>query len=283
MDRHDRTTGPPQIHLRGQDRCKLGCAEPARVDGTLCWTHHDEIRDMLDPANEGDRDTQKAASIPVYYNRLDPTPGVSGSQDRRAPGFHSTPPLQLQPVVLRDPRSRPYPVIDVWYPARPGDGQPDLDKPMYENDGEPRPTGYALSALAVALWEHLELHGPTLPDGAITAPGVTAQAEWLLAHIDDISAHPDADDIYRDLAELRDQLRNTTGDPRDHPVGYCIALVKQLGSDEQYYCDHPLYLPPPQPGVEIHPDEPVLHCRRCNRRYLGRDLIRLRLANEQAS
>jgi hypothetical protein len=242
---------------------------------------------MLDPDNEGDRDTQAPASIPAYWARLDPAPGVTGIQDRRAPGFRSSPPLNLHAVVLRDDRSRRGPAVDVWYPARAGDGQPDLDKPLHEPSGEPAPIGRTLANVARRVWDQLAHEGPDLPNGDVTTGGVLGLSAWLLDHIDDITAHPAAADFHSQLGELQEQLRVATGDPRDPPVGQCIELVHRSGGlQEQEYCEHPLYLPPPRPGVTIAPGEPVLRCRRCRRPYTHLDLLRLQLAaelTEQAS
>lgn len=273
-------TAPPEVDLEGRAPCQL-CRQPHRVDGQLCWDHHREAQAMLDPANQGDRDEQKPASIPVYWGRLDPAPGCSGTQDRRAPGFHSTPPLNLHAVVMRDDRSRRTPAVDVWYPARPGDGQPDLSKPIHEATDEPMPIGRALANVTYGLWDHLSLEGPELPNGDITAGGVPGLAEWLLDHVNDLTAHPAAGDLHRYLGDLQEQLRVATGDPRDPPVGLCIELVRGRGQQQaQAYCEHPLYLRPPRPGVTITPGEPVLRCRRCGRPYTHLDLLRLQLAGE---
>lgn len=271
---------PPEVNLVGRAPCAL-CAQPHRVGGLLCWDHHRDVQAALDPANEGDRDLQAPASIPVYWDRLDPAPGCSGQQDRRAPGFHSTPPLNLQVVVMRDDRSRRGPVVDVWYPARAGDGQPDHDKPMHEAGGQPMPIERALANVARGIWDHASLEGPELVNGDITDGGVHGLAAWLLDHIDDITAHPAAAELHQYLAGLQEQLRVATGDPRDPPVGLCIELVRGRGQQqEQEYCEHPLYLPPPKPGVTIAPGEPVLRCRRCRRPYTHLDLLRLQLAGE---
>jgi hypothetical protein len=256
-------TPPPEIALNGQDPCQLHPGAPAAVGRHLCWEDIRTVTAALDPDNDGDRDTQTPASIPAYWARLDAAPGRGGDDGRRAPGFRSTPPCNLHVVAMRDPRSRPDPR-----------GRDDVS-------GEPRPVETALANLARGLWDHLDLQGPDLPNGDVTPGGVPALAGWLHAHVEQLTAHPDAGAIALFLGQLVEQLRTAAGDPRDRPVGRCIEWIRDPHSLEQSECGAPLFLPPPRPGVEVASDEPVLQCRRCRRRYAGRDLIRLRLANEQ--
>jgi hypothetical protein len=255
-------TAPPEITLNGQTPCPLD-RQPARLGGVLCHDHSRSVAAALDPDNEGDRDTQAPASIPAYWSRLDATPGRGGDDSRRAPGFRSTPPCNLHVVAIRDPRSRPTPTgrDDAW--------------------GEPAAAETGLANLARGIWDDLDVHGPDLPNGDVTTGGVPGLSAWLHAHVLDLTAHPDAAAIHGYLTGLVDQLRIAAGDPRDKPVGWCIDLIHVPGKTERVECGAPLYLPPPRPGVEVPASEPVLSCRRCGRRYAGRDLVRLRLANEQ--
>lgn len=274
--------GPTQVALPGTTRCSI-CPQPARVGGTTCTDCARDIVRMLDPNWLGDRDEQLPASIPVYWERLDPTPVVSGSVDRRPPGFCSTPPLSLDVVALRDRRSRSWPVVAVWWPARPGDGEPDLDKPMYEAEGEPRSVENILAGLVRSMWEHLDVQGPELAAGGVLGrsrgdAGVRAHTGWLLDHVDDITAHPHVFELHADLAELQDQLRAAAGDPRDRPIGLCRGLVTVQGMSERVPCRHPLFLPPPRPGVKVPPSQPILRCRRCDQPYRYLELLRMELA-----
>lgn len=281
--------GPLQIALPGQPRCQV-CPQLPRVGMSTCWDHYRELDHMLDPRWPGDPDTGLPASIAAYWARLNPTPTAAGLQTRRAPGFHSSPPLSLHAVAMRDERSRSWPVVEVWYPSRP-DGTEDLDRPIHEQLGEPRPVQRELRSLAEALAEDLDVPAPpqtglayVAGPGGVDVPGrrapgadVAATSRWLWFHRDDIAAHPDFDDLWRDLTELRDQLRDATGDPVPRPVGKCRGLITIVGRDEHLPCLAPLYLPVARPGGLTAATDPVLRCDYCCRRYRYLDLLRLQL------
>lgn len=257
-------TPPPEVHLDGQDPCQLHPNAPAAVDRRLCWDDIRTVRAALDPDNEGDRDTQAPASIPVYWARLDAAPCKGGDDGRRAPGFRSTPPCNLHVVAMRDPRSRPD-----------GAGRDDTW-------GDVLSVETALAQLASGLADHLGHDDEErLRLGDVTAGGVPGFSAWLYERVDAITSHPRAGHLHDFLVALIAQLRTAAGDPRDKPVGRCIELIHIAGQAERVECAANLYLPPPRPGIELPPDEPVLECKRCRRRYAGRDLIRLKLANER--
>ena len=257
-------TGPPEVALNGETPCQLHPRSPARVGGKLCWDCHRTVAAALDPDNHGDRDTQAPASIPAYWGRLDAAPGRGGDESRRAPGFRSTPPCSLHVVAMRDPRSKPA----VWAPMH----WPDL---VHDDaDGEPWPIESALADMVRGMRTYLG-------DDQPSPVGVEALSTWLHAHVLDLTAHPHAAGIRDFLDVLVEQLRVAAGDPRDRPVGRCIEWLPVPDSRDREECGAPLYPPPPRPGVEVPAEEPVLSCRRCHRKYKGRDLVRLRLANEQ--
>jgi len=273
-----------QVRLDGQSRCQL-CRFPARTGGTLCWRHHDEVAHMLDPYNHGNRDVDIAASIPVLFSMLDPTPGGGGNTDRRPPGFASAPAANLHKLVMLDDRSVNDP--QTWYGAGPN-GKPDTTRPYTEEEEPPRAIAKAVTGLVNSLVEHLELEGPQLRNGEHfhdrTVPGLCA---WMYDHIELITSHPDADDIYDDLRELSDQLRPAVGDRKMGPAGWCIELLTHQASGEYQECGCPLYLPPPTPDpknqttAQAH-REVIVTCRRCYRPYTWLDLIRLRLIAQTA-
>lgn len=254
-------------------RCPL-CRNPRRPAGALCWDHHDILARTLDPDYHGDRDLERAASIPVLYARLDPTPTRGDPADRRAPGFASTPPCDLDIVVMRDPRSVGYPVVAVWHELLPGTNQPDLAHPHYEDNHPHRAVPKAVGGLADMLWDDLGYRGPR------TARSVEDMCGWLHAHRHALTARDDADDIWRDLTQLHDQLRTAAGDPRPRPVGSCTGWVPAPGGGRDE-CREPLWLPPPRPGVKIPPSEPVLRCDRCDRPYTHLALLRLEIGAER--
>ncbi len=266
-------------------RCLL-CREDRRRGGTLCWSHHDELGRILDPDYLGDRDLERAASIPVLWERLDPNPTVSGLADRRAPGFASEPPCRLDVIVMRDRRSVPWEVVEVWYePLHPGVvGVDDLANPHYE-DAAPRPVETSVAGLADAVWEALGYDDLWGSLGWHPAPPVRSVAEhcrWLHTHLHQLTAADDAADLFRDLAELHDQLRPAAGDPKPRPVADCTGWVLDPVTREKVECGAPLYLPPPRPGVDagparppkLDPTKPALRCGRCDRPYTHLMLLR---------
>lgn len=258
-----------RIH-RGR-RCLL-CREGPRPGGTLCWAHHDELGRILDPNYRGERDLDRAASIPVLYRRLDAAPGTSGGQDRRAPGFASTPPANLHIVAMRDRRSHAHPVVDVWHEA----SDPDHRRPHYEDEHAPRPVALALSGLADVVWDDLGYHGPRE-----ATDDVARLSGWLHAHLEHLTGRDDADETMRDLLDLHDQLRPAAGDPKPRPIGACTGWVPVPETGEKVECREPLYLPPPQPGVTVDPRKPVLRCQRCDRPYSHLMLLRLEIGTER--
>jgi hypothetical protein len=282
-------SAPPEVAVNGQALCHR-CRQPAAVDRLLCWDHIRAVTAALDPDNEGDRDSQVPASIPVYFARLDATPGVSGSSDRRAPGFGSKPPCNLHVVTMRDTRSRPDPVVDVWYGVLAGTDKPDTTRPMREPSGQARSVEVALANVASGLWDHLAMAGPDLPNGDVTAGGVEGLAGWLHAHVAALTAHPQAGVIATFLAELVEQLRKAAGDPRDRPVGRCVEMRQRwVGDSEVVECGAPLFMPPARPPNPDVPEVPVdnrkvvMVCGTCDRPYRLPDLVRMQLINQQAA
>lgn len=274
--------------IRRDRRCQI-CREDRRPDGKLCWDHHDELARMLDPEYDGDRDLERAASIPRLFARLDPTPTATSDQDRRAPGFRSTPPLSIDAVVMRDPRSVAYPVVDVWYDPHPSGHGDDYNRPHYEDESPPHAVAKAISGLAEALWEDLVPVGAfagmagrlTFADDPHGQRTVTALCRWLHHYRHHLTARDDADELHRTLAELHTQLRYAVGDPPRRPVANCTGWVPDRDTGGKIECGAPLYLPPPQPGVKIDPAKPVLRCDRCDRPYTHFMLLRLEIGAER--
>jgi hypothetical protein len=272
-------------HLDTIGRCQL-CNRPPRAGGVLCWTHTDTISHMLNPNNHGDPDADVTASIPVLYAMLNPTPSGGHTGDRRPPGFTSRPAATLHTVVMRDDRSVNNP--QTWYPAAPN-GRPDLTRPHTEDDNPPRAVRRALEGITDALVEHLELVGPPHPTGRfLTATAVTDLCAWLHTHLDDITAHPDADDIHNDLLDLTNQLRPAVGDHKQPPIGPCIVLIPDRHTQQYRECGAPLHLPPPvRDDPRLTPDQAlrqvVITCPRCHEPYRWLDLVRIRYINQPHS
>ena len=270
--------------IRDGRRCQL-CREDHLPGGRLCGEHCDELGRMLDPDYLGERLLERAGSIPQLWALLDPTPGRSGGLEVRPPGFGSAPPCNLDRVVMRDPRSKAYPVVDVWFELLPGTNLPDWDAPHFEDDSAARAVEKAVAGLVDVVWDELDYHGPR-------APRTVAQhCGWLHAHLDHLTSRDDADEVYRDVQDLHDQLRPAAGWPKPRPVAECTGWVRDRDTGERVECGAPLYLPPPDPGVhsgpaqpaKVDPRRPVTRCRRCDRPYTALMLLRQEISQERAA
>ncbi|WP_344029347.1 hypothetical protein [Pseudonocardia kongjuensis] len=256
------------------------CGQARAAARTLCLDCCRDVARMLDPAWAGDRDQQLPASIPVLWERLDPFPAAGDPSGRRAPGFCSMPPLDLQAVVLRDPRSRPDPVVPVWYPPHPRDGRDDWSRPLRELDGEPRPTEWAIVSLAESVFEVLDVGCTVLGDERFLPGGLLEHCVWMLDRVEEITALPHAAEVHHDLTVVLDDLRGPAGDPAERSIGGCNAVVGR--GEQRRLCDEPLYLPPPRPGHVVPAGEPVLRCRACDKPYRHMDLLRMEIGSELA-
>lgn len=276
---------PKSIIEYGQ-RCLL-CRGDSLAGGTVCWKHSDEMGAMLDPDNTGNALAGLPASIPVMFSMLDASPGASGLAERRAPGFGSTPPCSLHIITMRDDRSHAYPVVDEWFSSR-GDSPPDLAHPHHEDEHPPRAIAKSLAGLAAAVQDeiHATGHAACMPCPvrvhALGLPtGVAGLAAWLYARVRVLARLGWANDAYRDLRDLREQLRDAIGDPALRPIGHCTNPLAEVGSGVQIMCGHALY--PPEGVAPTAPDEPVRNlpivtCGRCHAVYDGLAQLRLRVA-----
>ena len=270
------------------------CAAPRcrELAAGLCHEHRDELDRILNPDYAGDRDLELAASIPRLFARLDPTPG-RGGDDIRVAGFGSSPPCHLDPVVMRDRRSAPGPVVDVWFEPR-ADGRDDYTRPHYEDPNPPRAVLVELELVAGKLGAYeddldLELDDPRL--APFDCRRVTALCRWLHRNLDTLVARLDVADVFTVLADLHRQLRPLAGDPGPKPVASCTGWVRDPVTRDKLECGAPLYLPPPRPGVDagvarppvVDPMKPVMRCRRCDRPYTTLQLLRLEIAAERAA
>lgn len=276
------------------ERCLL-CSLNSQTDSLLCWKHVDALGDMLNPDNPGRPSDDVAASIPRLWAKLDPTPGGGGNVDeRRPPGFKSSPAASLHVVVMRDDRSRNDP--QVWFDPHPSGVGEDLTRPHCEEENPPRPIHAAVQSLFDSLLEELELIGPWMANGRwFSRNEVLAMCALLHDWRYDLVTYHHIDEIYLDLLEMSDQLRRAVGDAPLGPSGWCTELVRDRHTMSAYReCSGPLTLLPPEPDDPIPPDETaqqkrkrkereqskeVARCPRCHRRYSWLDLIRIRYIN----
>lgn len=276
--------------IRAARRCPIPrCREQRPTDAQLCDEHRDELGRILNPDYVGERDLDRAASIPQLYARLDPTPATTGDHGPRAPGFASTPPCDLTPIVMRDNRSVPWPVVDAWYDPHPSGHGDDYDSPHYEDEAAPRAVEKTVAGVVAALWDDWGHHGPLTLADARTQGDLAEQCAWLHDHLDELIARLDADELYRDLADLHNQLRPAAGDPKPRPVAHCTGYIRDRFTGENVECGAPLFMPPPQPGVDeglarppkIDPSKPVIRCPRCDRPYTHLMLLRLEVGEQR--
>lgn len=265
------------------DRCAL-CSLPPQTDARLCWKHIDALTDMLNPVNHGRPADDVAASIPRLYARLNPAPGGNGAtEERRAPGFRSTPSASLHVVTMLDDRSRNDP--QTWFDPHPTGMGDDWTRPHTEETNPPRAIRLALEGIVDSFVEEFDPIGPRLPDGRWCGRDVESSCGYLLANLDLFIAHPGVDELYRDLLELSDQTRRAIGDAPLGPSGWCIEMVRSRTYDGYMECGGPLTLLPPKPDPPGQTKEQaqraeVARCPRCHRRYSWLDLIRIRYVNE---
>lgn len=102
-----------------------------------------------------------------------------------------------------------------------------------------------------------------------TVPGLV---DWLIRELDWITRQSWVEDLAVELADMLVHLRVQAGDPPARVIARCIEL-----RPDGTYCGTPLYEPEPTPGDS----DVTITCPRCRRRYAGRDLVILRLVNEQ--
>lgn len=237
-------------------RCLL-CRNDAAESRVLCWKHVDEIRDMVNLLNRGNADVPP--SIPVLYGMLDAMPASSGLVERRAPGFESSPPGSLHVMAMRDGRS---------LPAEHDDVRSVLGTLLriVESVGAPVEDTYR------AAWSG--------------GSGVNGLCGWLHGHLDILVRLPWADELYRDLRDLRDQLRAVFGDRPPRPIGHCTNVISvhgdAPGTYSQVRCGYPLYAPPPCAntwGMASRP--PWIKCGRCRFVYDGLAQVELALAERE--
>jgi hypothetical protein len=204
--------------------------------------------------------------------RLDARPSVCAMESRGPPGFRSRPPGRVDVWVARDPRSKPYPVVEEWF-GRDRDEVDDL-LPSHEDDRPIRGVVYTLSSWAALIAESRGFTTalPTSVDDLCT---------WLSRQSDYIGRWPDdGPTLAVDIRAQRNQLRSLTGDPNPKPAAWCIRLVAAAGG-EPVTCGAPIFLPRGQ--TEIDHTQPLkLRCGGdAPHVFSGMELLHLKLANDR--
>lgn len=270
--------------IRAGSRCQV-CPEQRRPGAQLCDEHCDALARVLDPCYVGDRDRERAASIPRLYARLDPMPGATGWADRRAPGFGSAPPCLLDPLVMRDERSAAGVVVPIWFDPHPSGHGDDVARPHYEDTRPLRSVQRTLVGVVHRVWTSCGYQGPRVDRD------VEYWSAWLHDHHAHLIAFEWASWAYVELIGLHDQLRPVAGDPKPEPSAFCTGWVCDPRTREKVECKAPLFAPPPNPGVERGPARPlpepdpnrvVIRCGRCDRPYSLLMLLRQRVGAQAA-
>jgi hypothetical protein len=228
-------------------QCSL-CKERPKSRSLLCVRHVQQLRDLLDPHNQGRPEQDVAASVPVLWAKLDATPTSGRSTQPRAPGYHSAPAADLSVVAMRDSRTR----------------------------DEVLPVASTLTDIMKRVNSMMEAFNPIGPWRAngqwFGGDPVRAICAYLTYRVDELLTYCHIGDVLIELLELSDQLREAVGDAPLAPAGKCIDIIK--GRE----CRGALTLLPPSPDPESREDRnkvPVAKCPRCYRKYTWLDLVRV--------
>lgn len=241
--------------------CALNCDRDARI-GRVCWQHHDQLADLLDPRNHGTvynparpDDVQVTASIPVLYGQMSAERGRAGLVSIGSAAFGSSSPADDHVIVLRDPRSRAE-----------ATGPDDVEL-------APRPPLVVLETIAYRI---IDERGNPEREPQWTTPGLSA---WLYGALGWIVAQPWVDAAWYELRGLSRALRAANGDPVPGAVGTCRAIVNDDGREDpagRWRCAMPLHMPELPPRAPDEPIQlPVLRCGSCRHVYDAASLVQL--------
>lgn len=219
----------------------LTCVARSRYRSRLCLRHTQQLRDLLNPWNEGRPEQDVAASVPVLWAKLDATPGKAALGSRGAPGYQSRPAADLHVADLRGPV---------------------------------RGTLEVLVKRVDAIMDVFNPVGPWRSNGHwFAGDHVRAICAYLTYRFDELLTYEHVDEVLSELLELSDQLREVVGDGQVRSPGRCIDILK--GRE----CLGQLELVPPGRDPESEAAQAkvvVARCPRCYRRYTWLDLLRLR-------
>jgi len=180
--------------------CPEGRERIARPGGMTDWVCHQRIGEQLD-------------EIVTRYARLSATVSHSHDFGRRAPGYHSRPPLNIHVAALRDPRTAPVVV-----------GEPHAPLNLFISwanwiRGERRQAVLA----TYPTQDNLEI--------------LDFEHRYLAVSMDWITRQPWIPRLAEQAKAVLGQLRSATGEPNPRPIGDCEG------------CGHPLF--PPTEGKVI--------------------------------
>jgi hypothetical protein len=210
----------------------LICSTPnrpraAEPDLNICFRCHGRILGRL-------------TDLELWVPTLDPTPQVRGGA-RRAPGYASRPPLNLDVVAALDDRTVPT-----------------------EEDPN-RAIGASVHAIVAWAREQLRFHGPWPPGRCL------ADLAWLREHLVLVAGLDDIAEIDQDLRELHDQVRRLAGEQQPESFARCINTI-DLGATT-HACRGTVHRRDWTDDAGEH--RTTAQCGDCRRIYTGLDLVRL--------
>lgn len=217
-------------------QCSL-CKGRPKTRSLLCVKHVQQLRDLLDPFNQGRPDQDVAASVPVLWSRLNATPGGGTSTQPRAPGYHSRPAADLDVV-----------------------------------DGRIAALGTIVKRIN-SMMEWIKPIGPWLRNGYwFAGDPVPAVCAYLTYRVDELLTYEHVDEVLLEFLELSDQLRYAVGDAPVSTSGRCIDITKGRECRGAL-----VLLPPKADpdSTEARNKIPVAKCPRCHRYYTWLDLVRV--------
>lgn len=181
--------------------CPPGRPRQVRDGGVTCWSCIDGLRSVL-------------VEIAERFVAVTARPGGGMAAGRRAPGFFSSPPVNLHNATLRDPRT---------VPTRLGE----LHSPLH----------------LVLTWSNYVRAGrgqtPATHPAGRDAAVVAVEVRYLVDSLDWITRQAFVTLLAEQARAVRSQLRSARGERRPRPLARCTATI----GDDAAVCGHPLFPP----------------------------------------
>ena len=177
--------------------------------------------------NCSDRIREALQETPAQYTRLTTVRALLpqvGEQGRRGPGFGSRSPARDIVIAVTDWRT------------------------TWAEDSRLHHPPSVLNAWASLVREEV---GEAAPVGPVD---IVADAALLVRRLDHATRQPWIGELWRELREVRDQLRTIGGEPRPTPIGRCPAI--QEGETEP--CNTPL---------SVRQRSDLIRCRGCGEKW----------------
>lgn len=179
--------------------CVEGRERVARSGGMTCWNCHDRLDEQL-------------GEIVQRYARLTAAPHRSGDFGRRAPGYHSRPPLDIAAATLRDPRTAPLELGDPHAPIN--------------------------LFVSWAMWIRAQRRqNPRIAYPLDDLLVLDIEWRYLTASLDWITRQPWVIELAEQVKACLSQMRSVLGEPNPRPL------------EQRCVCGHVLF--PPPSGLDV--------------------------------